>query len=94
MNIYIYKYIFGESFNLQRLLLMIAFYHQTKISISFDVGDDQTSDLLFNHQRFYQLSQLEPTNMNILEDFFDYMNILEEKCLKLSWYALDWWEQM
>ena len=31
--------------------------------------------------------------MNILEDFFDYMNILEEKCLKLSWYALDWWEQ-
>ena len=61
---------------------MIAFYHQTKISISFDVGDDQTPDLLFNRQRLYRLSQLEPTNMNILEDFFDYMNILEERKVK------------
>ena len=61
---------------------MIAFYHQTKTPISFGVGDDRTPDLLFNRQRLYRLSQLEPTNMNILEDFFDYMNILEERKVK------------
>ena len=33
--ILLYIYIFLESFNLWRPLLMIALYHQTKISISF-----------------------------------------------------------
>ena len=33
--IYLFIYLLGESFNLWRLLLIIAFYYQTKISISF-----------------------------------------------------------
>ena len=61
-NIYIYI----ESFNLCRHLLIIDLLlsDQRHQSIS-GVSGDWTPDLLFNYQRFYQLSQLIDTLISV-----------------------------
>ena len=55
-RVFIFLFFLRESFNLWRLFLMIVFIIRPKHQSVFDVGEDWTPDLLFNHQRLYQLS--------------------------------------
>ena len=50
-------FLFWESFKLWRSFLMMLFIIRPRHQLVFGVSRDWTSDLLFNHLRFYQLSK-------------------------------------
>ena len=53
---FFFFFFFWERLSTWHPLLIIVIYHQTKTLIDFSIGKDWTSDLLFNHQKLYQLS--------------------------------------
>ena len=70
-------FLFWESFKLWRSFLMMLFIIRPKHQLVFGVSRDWTSDLLFNHLRFYQLSkQIKLTQKKKKKNFLYYVSLI------------------
>ena len=92
LNGHWFYFFFGENFNLWRPLLMMLFIIRLKHQLVFGVGGDWTPDLLFNHQKLYQLSKLEPMSLILiwiynLNYFFFFSQIITNNNLPFKIYC-------